>query len=80
MINAATIQQWIIPDVFALHQLRLYLNLLMSLRIDLRLKRLIPRQCDLDRVLSGSYQHSSPAALELSYMSYEQPIEKNCRT
>ena len=76
MINAA-VQQRLIASAFAFQQFRLHLNLLVRLRVDLRLERLVPRQSNLDRVLPRRYQHSSPATLELTNVSHEQPIKKN---
>ena len=77
MLKAAAVQQRLIAGAFALHQLGLHFNFLTCLRVDLRLKRLVSRQSDFDRVLSWRYQHSSAAALELAHMSHEQSIEKD---
>ena len=79
MVDAA-VQQRFIACAFALHQVRLHLDLLMRLRVDLRLERLVSRQSDLDLMLPGRYQHPSSAALELTHMPHEHSIKKNGRS
>src|SRR5437660_10592294 len=73
------IDQRIIAIPRTLHQIGPHFDFLTGHWTNLRLKCLISRQRDLDRMLPWSNQQSSPQSLKFGHMSHEQSVNKHGR-